>query len=340
MKPICLFFTAIALNVCMLCNGQAPASAPADNKTPVKTQTPQTAAGTQKKFTADDIEITKDLLYDKYTLKDTYKYQNEERSFKWDIIKKKLAYIENIQLEKNIRWAVLQNYKNLNREAPLVRKYVRNAYKRVADTLGVERYQSVPMYLPGDTLVPERYGRDGTLAYLRGQVGSFCRVYPVTWEEEWLVPERYLKQLSDSTIFNHVVFVDRLDQNITTLERTAPGEWAIRSMNPATTGRHAPPYAQETPLGMYLLQQKKQKMVFLKDGSSATGGYAPYASRFTNGAYIHGVPVNVPRTAMIEYSWSLGTIPRSHMCVRNATSHSKFVYDWAPTEKSLIVVIE
>ena len=36
---------------------------------------------------------------------------------------------------------------------------------------------------------------------------------------------------------------------------------------------------------MYLLQQKKSRMVFLKDGSAATGGYAPYASRFTNGAY-------------------------------------------------------
>lgn len=128
-----------------------------------------------------------------------------------------------------------------------------------------------------------------------------------------------MKLLADSTVFNHVIFVDRLDQNIATLERMDKGEWKIRSMNPATTGRHAPPYAQETPLGMYLLQQKKSRMVFLKDGSAATGGYAPYASRFTNGAYIHGVPVNVPRTAMIEYSWSLGTTPRSHMCVRNAT---------------------
>ena len=63
-------------------------------------------------------------------------------------------------------------------------------------------------------------------------------------------------------------------------------------------------------------------------------------SRFTNGAYIHGVPVNVPRTEMIEYSWSLGTIPRSHMCVRNATSHSKFIFDNMPAEATLIVVIE
>ena len=179
-----------------------------------------------------------------------------------------------------------------------------------------------------------------SLHYLLGEEGGFSRILPITLEDEWLVPRRYLKLLADSTVFNHVIFVDRLDQNIATLERMDKGEWKIRSMNPATTGRHAPPYAQETPLGMYLLQQKKSRMVFLKDGSAATGGYAPYASRFTNGAYIHGVPVNVPRTAMIEYSWSLGTTPRSHMCVRNATSHAKFVFDWAPTERSLVVVIE
>ena len=141
-------------------------------------------------------------------------------------------------------------------------------------------------------------------------------------------------------LFRHVVFVDRRDQNIATLERKAEGEWLVRSMNPATTGKHRPPYGHDTPLGMFVVQQKKPKMIFLKDGSTATGGYAPYASRFTNGAYIHGVPVNVPRTAMIEYSWSLGTTPRSHMCVRNATSHAKFVYEWAPVFASLVVVIE
>lgn len=293
----------------------------------------------EKLLTAADITLTKELLYDQHTLEDTYPYKDTVRSFKWDVIRNCLAFIENMQRD-TARWVVLQNYKNLNREAPLVRKFVRDAYRRVADTLGVERYQSVPLYLLTDTVVPERYGRDGTLAHLRGKEGSFFRIHPVTLEEEWLAPGRYLKLLDDSTVFDHVVFVDRLDQNITTLERTSEGEWKIRSMNPATTGRHAPPYAQETPLGMYLIQQKKTRMVFLKDGSAATGGYAPYASRFTNGAYIHGVPVNVPRTAMIEYSWSLGTTPRSHMCVRNATSHARFVFDWAPTENSLVVVIE
>lgn len=290
-------------------------------------------------LSASDISLTKDLLYDKYTLEDSYPYKDTVRSFKWEVIRNCLAFIENMQRD-TVRWIVLQNYKNMNREAPLVKKFVRDAYRRVADTLGVERYQSVPLYLLTDTLVPMRYGRDGSLAYLSGQEGSFYRIHLVTLEEEWLAPARYIKELTDSTAFNHVIFVDRLDQNIATLERMAKGEWKIRSMNPATTGRHAPPYAQETPLGMYLLQQKKKRMVYLKDGSKATGGYAPYACRFTNGAYVHGVPVNVPRTAVIEYSWSLGTTPRSHMCVRNATSHAKFIFEWAPLERSLVVVIE
>lgn len=295
----------------------------------------------EKVLTAADITLTKELIFDRYTPeKDVYPYQDTVRSFKWDVMRQCLAFIENMQGKEDVRWGVFQNYKNRNGEAPVVREFVRNAYRRVSDTLGVERYQSVPLYLPTDTLVPERYGRDGFLVQVIEQTGGFYRVYPVTMEEEYLVPSRYVKQLSDTTAFRHVIFVDRQDQNIATVEQTGNQEWKVRSMNPATTGRHAPPYAQETPLGMFLLQEKKQRMIFLKDGSSALGGYAPYASRFTNGAYIHGVPVNVPRTAMIEYSWSLGTTPRSHMCVRNATSHAKFIFDWAPTENSLVVVIE
>ena len=104
--------------------------------------------------------------------------------------------------------------------------------------------------------------------------------------------------------------------------------------------RHYPPYAQETPLGIFVLQEKKTRMIFLKDGSTATGGFAPYASRFSDGGYIHGVPVNEPRKALIEYSPSLGTTPRSHMCVRNATSHSKFIFDWAPVNETIIFVLE
>lgn len=291
-------------------------------------------------LTAGDIEVKKELLYDKYTLENTYPYKDTTRSFKWETIREKLAIVENMQRDTTEKWLVMQNYKNRNREAPVVRNYWRNSYGRVADTLGVERYQSVPLYLPGDTVTPERYGKDGTLAYHSGKEGSFIRIRPVEIEGEWLVPERYLKPLPDSTRFHHVIIVDRGDQNIATLERMAEGQWEVRSMNPCTTGRRLPPYAQPTPLGMYLLQEQKRRMVYLKDGSPDKGGFAPYASRFTNGAYIHGVPVNVPRTSEIEYSYSLGTTPRSHMCVRCATSHAGFIYGWAPVGQSLVIVIE
>lgn len=291
-------------------------------------------------LTTDDIRLEKELLYDRYTLADTYPYKDTTRCFQWEKIRERLALLENLQ-KTSASWCILRNYKNRNGEAPLVKNFRRNAYRRVADTCGVERYQGIPLYPPADTLSPERYGRDGFLTRYQGETGSFARVAPVDLgEDEWYTPTRYVQVLPDTTWFDKAIFVDRHNQNIATLERKAKGHWLIRSMNPATTGQHRPPYAQETPLGMFVLQEKKKRMIFLKDGSKATGGFAPYANRFNNGGYIHGVPTNAPATGVLEFSPTLGTIPRSHMCVRNATSHSKFIFDWASVNETIIFVLE
>lgn len=286
----------------------------------------------------EDIVLSKDLLYDQHTLEDVYPYKDTVRIFQWDKVKTSLAHLETLLLRHSY-WGVLRNYKNLNGESPLVKEYERNAYKRISDMYGVERYQSVPLFSPNDTTVAERYGRDGTFVKYLEDVGNFIKVEAAYFEGEWLVPKKYIKLLSDTITFDRTIFVDVTNQNITTLEKT-DSAWLVRSMNPATTGLHKPPYQQETPLGIFLLQEHKPKMVFLKDGSIETGGFAPWASRFCNGGYIHGIPVNLPRTALIEFSPSLGTTPRSHMCVRNATSHAKFVYDWAHPEKSLVFIID
>ena len=290
-------------------------------------------------LTAHDIQLSDSLLYDKYTLQDQYLYNKQERSFKWEQIQEKLALIENMQQDERI-WGVIQNYKNRNRESPLVKKFARNKYGRVADTLGTERYQSAPLYAENDTIKPTLYGRDGALYHLCAETGKFYLIEDIQEQQRWYVPKRYLRLLADSTVFHHVVVVDRKDQNIATLERYAKGKWWIRSKNPATTGRNKPPYAQPTPLGIFLIQEQKKRMIYLKDGSAERGGFAPYASRFTCGAYVHGIPVQAPKKSMIEYSWSLGTTPRSHMCVRSATSHAKFIYEWAPLRQSLVLVIE
>lgn len=286
-----------------------------------------------------DIVLTKQIAFEDYTLDDVYPWRDTVRSFKWEVIKTRLAAVENAQLTDK-RWGVLQNYKNRNRTAPLVRTWTRNNYGNITDSLGVERYQSVPLYAPGDTLQPSLYGRDGTLVEVLSDDSTSVVVNDVFRGGTWTVPRRYVAMLADTVAFHHVIVVDRRDQNIATLTRTARASWSVLSMNPATTGMRNPPYAKATPLGYFVLQQKKERMIYLADGSSAYGGFAPYASRFTNGAYIHGVPVNAPGTEIIEWSWSLGTTPRSHMCVRNATSHARFIYDTMPLLATLVVVIE
>ena len=288
-------------------------------------------------LTAADITVEKDFLFEDYLLEDSYPYKDTVRVIKWDVIKANLAVIENVQKEKH-KWGVLQNYKNLNREAPVVHNWHRNEYKLVSDSLNIARYQSAPLYRLPDSVTPRRYGRDGTPITLRDSIGSFYLLSLYDSEEEWAVPKRYVHFLPDTAQFHHAVFVDRSEQHIVTMERSEKGKWLVRSTNPCTTGRHNPPYQLETPLGTFLLQQKKAKMFYTHDGSSRLAGFAPWASRFNNGGYLHGVPTNNVRGKIIEYSASLGTTPRSHMCVRNASSHAKFIYDHMPTEGTLVVV--
>lgn len=287
-----------------------------------------------------DIQISKELTYEQYTLEDTYPYKDTVREFQWEQIKEILAKIENLQKDEPQPWGILQNRKNKNGEAPLVANWSRNEYKNVADSLGVERFQGIPLYLTSDSLTPVRYGRDGELVRLTHDNDSiFIGAQTVYVADNFIIPRKYV-QVIDTIIFEKIAFVDRNNQNITTLERTSDIAWTIRSMNPATTGQHRPPYAHDTPLGIFVVQEKKDKMYYLVDGTSTIAGYAPWASRFTNGGYIHGVPTNNPKGSIIEYSQTLGTIPRSHMCVRNASSHAKFVYDWFNVGDGLVVVIE
>lgn len=332
-------FLPLALTLLLACQPSTDSSAEVTNMDSI-IATDTVVADSQPELTAEQIVIDRELTFDKYTLQDSYTYQKETRTIQWNKIREQLLRIEQLQATPH-RWGVLQNYKNLNGEAPLTKVWSRDSYKLVSDSLGVERYQAVPLYASTDTLTPELYGRDGTLiAMTDTQSSNFWQGRTESPEADWSVPKRYVKLLKPDVTFSHVVVVDRKNQYIITLERQAPAHYLVRSINPATTGRHKPPHAKETPLGIFLLQEKKPKMFYTSDGSSRIAGFAPWASRFTCGAYIHGVPVNNPKGKIVEYSHSLGTTPRSHMCVRNASSHAKFVYDNCPTLATLIVVIE
>ena len=150
------------------------------------------------------------------------------------------------------------------------------------------------------------------------------------------IENKYINKIGND-IFQKVVFVDIVNQNTTTVEKK-DSVWVVRSMNPVTTGADKPPYKRTTPPGIYVVVGKTMKMLYTEDGTTKIAGYAPFATRFSGGAYLHGIPINYPENSIIEYSWSLGTVPRSHRCVRNATSHAKYIYQWADMYRTLVVV--
>ncbi len=286
-----------------------------------------------------EVSLSRALIYDKYTLGDTIPWRDTVRVIRWDKVRGILSQLDSLTAVR-AAWAVAQNRHNINGQAPLSGTYSRNAYGNLQDPYGVERFQGIPLWAGADTLPPERYALDGALVRVVGSDSLTARVSPAWIGGEWTTRTRYLKTLQADTLFDRVIAIDRAQQYIITLEKGRSSDWLIRSINPATTGLHHPPYQMETPLGIFVVQEKKQRMVYLVDGRTETGGFAPFASRFSNGAYVHGIPVNAPHTRVEEYSWSLGTTPRSHMCVRTATSHAEYVYRWAEKDRALVVVFE
>ncbi len=286
------------------------------------------------------VTLDKELHYDKYTLNDTYPYRETTRSFQWNKIKQLLATTDSLRSLHSTKWAVLNNRKDSKGIPPLAKNNKINKYKDDIDQYGIERSQAIPLYLPENLSTPERYNYDGALICITEETNGYYRVKTTNFEGEYLIPQRYVRKLENDMPFSSVIVVDRKFQNISTYEKEG-GIWYIRSMNPCTTGGNSNKYQRPTPTGLFILQQKAAKMWYMQDlKPNELDGYAPWASRFCCGAWIHGVPVKLPATEIIEYSRTLGTVPLSHMCIRNVSSHAEYIYDNFPQWETLIYVIE
>jgi len=143
----------------------------------------------------------------------------------------------------------------------------------------------------------------------------------------------------------NVVVIDRKQQNQAAFEVVDNG-LSLISYTLSTTGLPGQ-HSYETTLGSYKAIEKKDRFLYAQKGTDEIAGYAPFAIRFTGGAYIHGVPVefleqNGERIdpGNVEYLHTIGTFPRSSMCVRNYTSHAKFLYEWMDLENGAVIVIE
>ena len=288
------------------------------------------------------ITINQDLKYNKYTLPLQYSYGKEKRTIQIEKMKTNLEMLiqfENESLARMETLGLLRNYKNANGQPAPVVDMVVDKYGIESDSLGNKRYQGIPLYKAVEDTQPIRYALDGNLVAITNIGLDRYKVRMIETKEVYYVPKDYLRAIRIKS-FNKAIFVDRKNQNIVTLEKTQDS-WLIRSINPASTGLQKPPYYFKTPLGVYVMQSKLAKMDYLKEGSNTEiEGFAPYASRFTGGVYIHGVPVNLPKTEIIEYSPTLGTYPVSHKCIRTPSSHAKFIYQWSLIFETAIFVIE
>ncbi|MGL5209552.1 L,D-transpeptidase [Cetobacterium sp.] len=283
---------------------------------------------------SNEVILKKELTYNKYTLENFYKYKNTSREFQWEKIENKISAIERFK-SKYPKIGTLRNFKNSNGNPAQLESFLTSPER---DKYGVRRYQGIPLYQSLDKK-PLRYGWDGSLVGIIEEKDGFVKIKIKGIDGEWWIPKRYVKQILNEPT-DKLIFIDRRNQNIVTLQNNND-VWLIRSMNPATTGLDKLPHNYPTPLGTFVVQDKKPRMNYLKLGSSSEiAGFAPYATRFSGGGYIHGIPVELPRTEIIEYSPTLGSTPRSRMCVRNASSHAKYVYEWVKPLRTIIVIIE
>lgn len=232
----------------------------------------------------------------------------------------------------------ISNYKNYNGIPPTING-------QEIDHFGYRRSQSAAGYEREDRQSVFRYIPDGMLARVVDQSGSMLKLAILDYGQDLWVDRKYVDLNNAINKLLKAVVIDRHMQNQVSFEYRN-GKWVIVSYTLATTGKKGP-FSLETPLGYFRAIQKRDRFYYYADGTTDIAGYAPYAVRFSAGGYIHGVPVEYEimegekvDPGLKEYLHTIGTMPRSHMCVRNYTSHARFVYDWIDIGTSAVIVIQ
>ncbi len=230
----------------------------------------------------------------------------------------------------------VSNYRNANGKAPL---HNGNYY----DAYGTYYHQCAPAYYSPSRSADFRYFMDGeALIFLYATPEGFTAVSHPKYGGTYFVPSYYLVDSTDKC--TKVIVVDVNNQNQAALEYRN-GSWTVLAVSYCTSGGTGGSRLPTDP-GWFRLLDKLYSMDYTFDNSSKLEGYAMYALRFNGGAFVHGVPTDFwyysewsyTRPDPIEYDQRLGTIPLSHKCVRSATSYVKFLYNWATTSDTCVII--
>ena len=228
-----------------------------------------------------------------------------------------------------------------------------NEFGKPVDDYGTLQDQASPVFENEDMTGAYRYAPDGSLADVLSVGEAMCKIYLPEFDGTYYIPREYLRRSyakDDIAIekLSEVAVVDRKNQNIMYFELSREtDEWELLSMSYVSTGTSSE-YADPTPLGYFAVQKTRSTQPYPSDTTGVEAGYMPYAIRFSGGAYMHGVPVNytvdangnLVKPGPRESHISLGVQPESHMCVRNYTTHGKFLFGRISVGKAAVIVIE
>lgn len=258
------------------------------------------------------------------------------RNFRFERMQNAINQLKQQVDEGNLHF--ISNYKNQNGAPP-------QEGDAAVDEYGYRVYHSAPAYEQADTDSDFRYIPDGMLIRILEETDAFYYVNVPTFDGDYYIPKQYIDPDVTLSQLNHVVVVDRNQQNQASFEVSEQGLNLV-SYTLSTTGIPGD-FSFETTLGTYKAIEKRDRFEYLQSGTQDIAGYAPFAIRFTGGAYIHGVPVAYEEQdgekvdpGLIEYLHTIGTFPRSNMCVRNFTSHVEFLYNWMDIQNGAVIVIE
>jgi hypothetical protein len=260
----------------------------------------------------------------------------ELRSFRFD---KMVELVKELEKQLNsYQYGYVSNYKDKNGSPPLINN-------KGIDKYGIQAYQSAPLYTNLNNKEEFRYIPDGMMVFITDEVKGYYKVRIMDYEGEYWIPKRYVSLDNNLDILSKAVVVDITNQNQGVFEKRGTN-WTMVSYGLATTGTEGKA-SYVTPVGKFKVLEKKDRFYYSNENSKDIAGYAPYGIRFAQGAYIHGVPVEYVKQdgknidpGMKEFLFTIGTFPRSHKCVRNYTSHAKFLYDWLDVNDSAVIVFK
>lgn len=278
------------------------------------------------------------------------------------------AYNKILEMDQMVHGENIAHISNLRSHRGYAPLY-KGKYKE--DDRNVLRYQSAPGYFEPSVDADFRYLQDGRLLRVDGYDEMFYHVTTFDTKELYYVPKKYVSFDRQLVNLTQIIVVDLENQNEIAFEKNE-GKWQVVSYSYATSGTLSE-HKEPTDPGVYKAILKKDKFLYLDDETKEIAGYAPYAIRFNGGAFIHGFPVNfrlIKETIVeqeeilddegnviqeavtteiivdredpghIEYSSTLGTVPLSHKCIRNVTSHAKFLYDWVRIGEAVVIIEE